>query len=544
MSSVYIDPIVPGQAVLHKTQSTADYLNKNAFYYQVLPNGQGNDFKYSGNNRIEFQVSSNSDMWDLSETHLSFNYTTTLTEGNAARQVSMRDQTRWMEGGALNVIRNIQIATTAGVVIENIQGYNKLRHIISCCNESPEFVDRVKCKRHDSMNEVYDMGYNGSELRPAILNAAAADRIGAFQDDLGVVSEQWGIVPQPVEDDYQVVNVANGVAVGAGDGLDTPADVATSLLFINRRVKKSVRADSAQNARTAEQKVTLKLQSGFFENKNWFPLLLTKGIVITIELEQPEFCFTTGVNPQAANGMSVDYTIYRPKLFCRMITPTQSLVEQYVKAMKDNKLNYTFGTYDRVLYQNPAGSSGNISFQLPVSRRSISHTLTVVQNARKNALDRTTGNLNSYNYGHRYLRANMTSIQWQQGSDLYPISGPVEIDRYNARPMELLLTTFGKNGVEESMRFKPYEFQARNVDSGNANECHKLILGYRFSRDFSPFTGVDTSSGNFIQMNFVQSAAYQVNPGAGLANQPLYIYTYVGYDAIMSITNAGIIVRK
>ena len=531
MASLKIDPIAPGQAVLHKVQTTDDFLTNNSFMYQVLPNGQGTSYSYSGNSRIQFDLTSNSDMVDFSETHLMFNYTTTLTEGNAARQVGMRDQARWLEGGAVNVIRNIQIQSLAGgTLIENIQGYNKLQHIISCVTEEPNFIDRVKCKRHDSMNEVYDVGFNGSELRPVWSNSTSFGGARPTDGDFGVTPEAWGVVLQPSNDDYKVVNTN-------ADG----ADLAAMIALLNARTKKSVRAESFQQARTASQRCTLKLNTGLFKNKEWFPLLLTKGISIIIELEAPEFVCQTGVNPQADNGMSVDYSISTPKLYCRLVTPSQSLVEQYVKAMNNDNLNYQFGTYDRVLTQIPAGSAGNISFQLPVSRRSISHTISVIQNPRKNALNRTTSaSLNSYNYPHRYINGNMTSVQWQCGSQLYPISGVVEIDRYNARPMELLLTTFGLNGEQAAMRMKPYEFQCRNTDSGNADNAHKLILAYRFSKDYSPFTGLDTSNGNYIQMNLTSSGAYQI----AAANQPLYVYSYVGYDSVLSITKNGLIVRR
>jgi hypothetical protein len=523
-SSVFIEPLVPGPAVLHKTQSSGDFINKNAFMTQILPNGQGTDFSFSGNNQITFQVSSNTDFWDLNETHLSFEYTTTATSGGGT-EAATRDQFRWCEGGALNVIKNMRIETTSGVVIENYQGYNKLRHILSCVNEEPEFVDRVKCKRHDSMNEVFDVGYSGNELRPVVLNAAAADGIGmALQTADGVTSGRYGLILQPVNDNFAVVNQAGA-----------PADEAAVRTMYNTTtaVKKSVRADSAQQAIAAAQRCSMKLDSGFMSQQTWFPLMLTKGLQIVIELENPAFCFTsTAVT--GANAQSFGYTLLRPKLYCRMVTPSASLVEQYTKAMNDGKLNYTFGSYDRSLYQHPAGVV-NASFQVPVSRRSISHTLSVIQNPRKNVVSNADDNTNTFRYGHRYIKANATSVQWQQGSDLYPISGAVELDRYMVRPYELLLEVFGKNGIQEPMRMRPYELQARNVDSGNANESHKLILGYRFSRDFSPFTGIDTSSGNFIQLNIQQSVAYAT---------ALYIYTYVGYDAILSITKSGVIVRK
>ena len=522
MSSVEIVSTAPSGMVIPRLVSTSKHILKNVRYHRVPADSLVN-YSYSGNNRISFTIASTDSFWDPSESFLQFEYTTACT-GTGASTTNFRGTAaagvnelglagHWSKGGVNSVIRALTVETQSGVLVENINNYNKLFGIVSSATESRQWVDLVGGRYHDSSNNQFE----GDGLTYEDVKATDLDATSLSGGTRGVV--------------LQFQNATN--------------DAALANVIAGRPLYRASRAYAGANGASSQQ-VCVKLMSGFL-NLSFVPLqYIRQGIRIHLDLENPELALVLGTQPTNAD-VRMNYTITNPIMYCRFIMPDASIKQQYDKALQNGLLNFEFDSFAYSGYQHN-GANGTLQYTIPVSKRSVKNVFVVAQNRRANAQAVTTDAFSSSNYDlNTYIRANITSYRFQHASDYYPslpitiASGGTSIS--NASALEALLQCFGKStSVYDKVRFKPSEWNSISSDSGNNNECQSLIMSFPLARDIgSEFTGLDTSNSNQLIVELVCAGGqYQINA----VNENIYLHNFVQYNNILSITPLGVVIRS
>jgi hypothetical protein len=138
MSSVEVKTIRPIQSMVPMPVSTSKHILKRRST-EILPNEQ-NEFTYTGNDRIIFNLSSSTELLNTLESYIKLKVTTT---GNDARHFD--------EGGVHSLFKTIELRTQNGTLIQRYERYNRWYAIKSNLYHSADYIQYHGAAEGDSL---------------------------------------------------------------------------------------------------------------------------------------------------------------------------------------------------------------------------------------------------------------------------------------------------------------------------------------------------------------------------------------------------------
>lgn len=284
------------------------------------------------------------------------------------------------------------------------------------------------------------------------------------------------------------------------------------------------------------QEFTMKIPLGFLNMNQYIPLMLIKqGLQLIFELDRPEFAQNS--HGDIAGALVSDITLSNVRYVASMITPDETVVQQYISKYSTDGLNYTFESWRhrRKTIDQAESSGASLSYQFGV--RSARAVFSVIQSALLS--DSASSAAQDYDSISTFLSTGIQKYQYRSGAEEYPYH---EVDLSDGRHSEaydqlmLAVNQFGSK-IHET-RFLPYQWGKNNTVNGVANESTKLILAADLSRANSPWSGLDLSINNLdleLEFNAVSNATF--------GNR--VVHTYVLHDVMLSLSqDQGVVVRK
>ncbi len=283
---------------------------------------------------------------------------------------------------------------------------------------------------------------------------------------------------------------------------------------------------------------TMKIPLGFLNMLQYIPLMLIRqGLQLVLELDRPEFVMNShgAVNPPVPLASSV--TLTNVRYVANMITPDESVMQEYLKKYNEDGINYTFQSWRhrRRAVAALENSASNLSLQFGI--RSARAVFAVIQSA----LLSDTASPASQNYGSlsTFLSTGVISYQFSSGSEEYPNHEVKLTDgHHNEAYAELMLAVNQYGSKLHQSRFLPYQFGKFNTVATVAGESTSLIMAADLSRSNSPWSGLDLSINNLdIELRFNAVS----NPIFGNRNVNIWVL----HDVMVSISQQnGVVVRK
>ena len=523
-----------------------------------VPSHINGSYSYTGNSRIEFDLNSPSDFINFQESYFRCDLSTDLSFEGAdctSRYLS--------EGGINSLFREVRLETQGGVLIDRIIRYNKFYSMMSGILHSKEFVDTHLQASGDSV-DIQPKGKGLSVFKTSSGSSFAYDHTGGAAERLltGTGSDflnqvNVGDIVLLIDNDGTNYTVSVSAVLSATtltiDGVGT-ADFTADSMYI---VKPDEGVEPARNrvAKTDNSVVTCQLLLPFMQMEQWFPLFLVRsGLRLVIELERPEFVLAAPTDVVSSGFTGASYSISKATYVAKFIKPSEALAQQYVQMYKQQGLSYHIISYEHRMNVVSAGSVGVQNLRLQVNGRSARHLLSFIQDERAETVTSATVNSGKSTFTcdsvAQKIKANLAEWQVEVGSERYPQSSPMDVTSVdNAEILTELEKTMGIYGlgvtshrwspsewVEVQSKYKEFE---QGAYDGKADST-RLILPANFSRDDSPWSGIDVTLHSInVLPNF--DAAYQLSDmdGSNGVDKPLYVHSFVGLDKVIMLSESG-----
>lgn len=496
--SIQVKANVPIQAMTQsEVRSTSKHILRRRMV-SILPSSQV-DYSYSGNNEIKFVISSGSDLWDPSNSYIRADMTCALNLDGSD------DTTKALAtGGIHSCFDQIEISTSVGAVIERIEEYGRLYALLSQMTQSAEVVDRNEAVAGDSTK--FKSYVPEGELTDAFADTAST--VG------GVANAEY----------RTVVSSAIGAA-GSGDS--GSAQVAPT---------------RKKTANTASITLCFRPLLSFLSTGQFIPLSLIRGgLIVKLRMARPVNALQSNQVYTGAGFTGANVTLSNVRYVCDFVTPSEELTSMLVSKYNSTGLTYPILTYRHFMDVN-SSASGTIARQLYANLRSARFVVQRIQPASLNTdTNSATDVLNSYEFDSMGtgVKANMSEYQFQSGSYQFP---QFKVDVSDIGQWESYVHLQQSLGVYGdamlSKRFEPYEWTETNSIFG-LTESKTFAIGENLSRDASILTGLDLST-TPLEYNQTFDAVFQINS----ANADRYCHTWIGADALVSISSSGVIIRS
>lgn len=547
---INVMPIVPHEMVLNQLKSTSAHILRKR-QVEILPNEQTN-FTFEGNNRIIFNISSSTEFLSGMDSYLKLKFKHTPDPNYPDSALA--------EGGAHSLFRSLEIRLTNGTLIERIDNYNTLYAIMSNATHDRDHVEWIEAAAGDSVSskefvdpyDIVDREFDIEELT-GVLSFNAANTLlstaGNFTD-FAVGNVLRFTIADNVNNAQRIIErtiltITDDDNLTFVDPIQGWVDANTFTVLNGLYIK-----DANLNYIIPQRKLvmsgdeytlSLKLMCGFLQSKTYLPLLFMKsGIQIVLELERPIFTVVSNKD-YAVDNYKGSYTISEPRFMATMITPDDTVIQQYKQKYMEDGLHYDFMSYKHRLNIQSQGGSGSYTSNINFGVRSARVVFSVIKSPYSESTFQETNNYDSIS---TFLNTGLESYQYKSGAEEYPQRSVKCNDQIKTEAFQqLMLSTNQQGGTIWNVRFLPKQWRDGNQLSFG-QDSSKFIVSTRLDRDNSVFTGLDLSI-NPLDLEFVFNKVFTGFKN-GTAAQVLdrYIHTYVGYDVLVSISDAGVQVRS
>jgi len=534
--------------------TTADKFVLNAKHVEIPARING-DFTYSGNSRVEFDVNSPSDFINFLESYIRLDLTTDLSLEGA------NCSTRYLsEGGMHSLFREVRVETQGGVLIDRVQRYNKWYAMMSGIMHSKDFVDTHLQSAGDSVDiETYGntslwKEVSGTAFSFDFAGGAAAQLITGtgsdFLNDVHVGDMAIFVDKNLISYTTIVTSVLSATTITV-DGL-AGADVANlEDMYI---VRKDTGVDPARKriANTDNSSLTGQLLLPFLQMDSYFPLFLVRsGIRIILELERPEFVLCAPQAVVSAGYTAAAYTVSNPYYVAKFIKPSEALAQQYIQMFKQSGISYHMISYDHQMNVISSGQTGIQNLRIQGRGRSARHVLSFIQDLRAETVTAATANAGQSTFTAdciaQRIKANLSEWHVEVGSERYPHASPVDTTSSdNSELLSILEKCMGVYGLSlTSHRWKPEEWvevavgykEFEQGTYGGRADSQRLVLAADFSRDPSPWSGMDVTLHSInLLPNFDATYALTDLDGSNSTNSALYFHTFIGKDSVVMLS--------
>ena len=549
--SLNLKPKLPSKAVVEPIM-TADRSILSVRNAEV-PSQINGTYSYSTNSRIEFDLNSPSEFIDFANSYMRFNLSTTLNlEGSDCSAKYLA------EGGAHALFREVRLETQSGTLIDRIQRYNKFYSTMSSIFHPKDFVDSHLQQAGDSV-DVECKGDSQPNYKPL---GGTAFTIAAGGADLTATGAADFINEVDIGDLLYFVD-DDGVTISAKVSAIASATALTLALGVAGTYNSAyvVKADAGYDparkrvANTSGSQLCCKLLLPFFQRDEYFPLFLVRsGLKVIIELERPEYVLCAPKNVISTGFSGADYSLSNVNFVAPFVQPADTLREAYISMFKQSGITMSLISYEHRLNNVSAGNVGTQNLRMNVNARSVKHLLTFVQDPRAETVRSATENAGKSTYTadciSQRLKAGITKWQVEIGSHRYPQSSPMDVQSGdNSELLAELEKTLSIYDVSTSHRWKPYEWVDVAVPykpfeqgaTNGKNSATKVIFPADFSRDSSPFSGVDATL-HSINVQPEIGTAYQLTDMDGTSNpvnSELFVHSFIGLDKIVILSESG-----
>lgn len=281
---------------------------------------------------------------------------------------------------------------------------------------------------------------------------------------------------------------------------------------------------------------SMKLPLGFLNMLQYIPLMLIRqGLQLVLELDRPEFVMNShGV---VAGALVSTVTLTNIRYVANMITPDESIVQEYLTQYNGDGINYTFQSWRHRRRAVPASESSSSNLSLQFGIRSARAVFAVIQSALLS--DTVSNAAQDYDSISTFLSTGVTSYQYTSGAEEYPNHEIDLTDGHHSEAYDELMLAVNQYGSKlHQSRFLPYQYGKFNTVAGVAGESTALIMAADLSRANSPWSGLDLSINNLdleLRFNAVSNATF------GNRNVNIWVL----HDVMVSISQQnGVIVRK
>ena len=546
--SIKVESHIPSSAIVPDLASSSKHV-LDARMVEIPANVNGT-YSYSTNSRIEFNIASPSDFMDFLNSYIRMDVTTDLTY-EAVDAVNRY----WAEGGAHAMFRSVSIETAGGVLIQKIDRYNKWVNIMSHATQSPDYVDSHLSREGDSV-DMERVGRGLSANRPASGSAFAFDFTGGAAAQLitGTASNFYAELQVGDICTFLDLNLISAVGVCTSvlstltatfDGL-SGADATYQSMYITRP-DEGVDPARKRLANTDNSVVCFQLLAPFMQMQEWFPLFLLRGgLKIVLDLERPEYVIASPNAVISTGFTAANIQLSNLTYVCRMIRPDPSLANSYLASYKQNGLVYHFIGSRHQMDVISAGQTGTQNLKMSAGVRSARNILCKVQDLRAETVTAATADAGQSTFTcdsiAQGIKANLNEWQVESGSHRYPQSRPIDTTSIdNSELLAELEHCFASMGSPLAVhRFKTSEWQEvavpyKEFEQGDYDgrvDSQRLIISANFSRDLSPFAGLDATL-NPIMISPAFDAAYaltDMDGSSNSANSALYFHSFLQYD--------------
>lgn len=324
--------------------------------------------------------------------------------------------------------------------------------------------------------------------------------------------------------------------------------------------------------------ICMQPMSSFLQDDVLFPLaFIRSGIQVSFELDRPYRSVVLAPVPPAdatnAPEATIAVSVENPVYVLDMVTPSNDLFELYKDVFMSDGLKYPFM---RFTTYNESCTNGvqQKTIQIHSAGRSARTCFLQVQDDRAETLQQGVPvGYDSYSADciAQGLKAGLAKLQLRSGSDLFPLTGPLnvtndcsEVHVQNQRALNQLgrinsgargfpyeRQALSYNPVSIDNLYAPWEksgFQAAVDDPATdlsiIGETLRLYYVVDLSRDSSLLSGLDLSLNNLtIEMTFDTAYVKSTLQTAGLISttpSDRYITAFVAGDAILSISNKAV----
>ena len=561
--SISVPAVLPVQAVVPSLSSTSKHILMRTM--TEVPASSQTSFSFTGNNQIEFIINSPSSMWDCLNSFIRFQVTCSLTNNG------VESRNKYIsEGGAHALFQEIRLETVSGVLLQRIDRYNRLYAMMSNLQHSRDFVEHSLIRAGDSLGYQSSLPLDANpipyRLTGTRFNISAATQLDGT-DTLFTSEVQVGdliYLNDNVAANRQVVRVTAVVSdIQLTINQSTVFDyTAANLGTATRTRAASYDSQRKRMANTAQYEVCMQPMLPLLLQGNWLPLQLMRGgIRIILTLADPVQCLAT-TDTATGTGFAANYTIINPFYVCSFVQVDEFLSRQYLDMFRSTGISYQYAGYNYFLNQQAAGG-GTFVYQLQPNSRSARTLYTLIQDQRANITSSATvsAGLSSFNCDSisQGLKMGLTQYQIRSGSEVFPYSKPLVTTQ--ADNNEILIVNdeaMARLGsIIFSRRPKPSDLQnfrneADQFDQGQLGgraEPRRLGIAVSLTRDTgSGLSGLDLSLAPLIcEFNF--AGPYNLNTdmsvtGGVQVSSPRFIHNWVEADQVLTLSEAGIIVRS
>jgi len=548
---------IPSKAIVQPITTSDKFIlhKKNV----EIPSHINGDYSYTGNSRIEFDINSPSDFIDFQNSYFRCDLTTDLLLEGAdcsSRYLS--------EGGINALIRECRLESQGGVLIDRVQRYNKWYAMMSSILHPKDYVDANLQAAGDSV-AIEATGQNLSSFKIATGSAFVYDDTAGASEQLmtGTASDflnevKVGDVVVFVDNDGAsytgVVSVLTSATTLNVSGVGTTDFTANSMYIV--RKDEGVEPARQRIANTDSSVVSTKLMLPFMSDmESYFPLFLVRsGLRLIIELERPEFVLAAPQEVISAGYTGASYTISNANYVASFVKPSEALASQFVNLYKQSGLSFHHVGYEHRMNVISGNSIGTQNLRLQVNGRSARHLLGFIQDIRGETVSSATASAGKSTFTcdsiSQRIKGGLSEYQVEIGSERYPQSSPLDVSSAdNAEVLVELEKTLGIFGLPVPHRWQPSEWidapspykEFEQGQTGGRAQASRLILPANFSRDSSPWCGVDSTLHSINVMPNIASA-YALTDMDGSSNSvesALYFHSFVGLDRVVMLSEAS-----
>lgn len=557
--------LVPGRAPegSYKKPMSFDTVVKSRRKVKIDPINQ-TSYSYAVNRNIRFQFGAAKNAFDLFASYFCFTLQTTGTTDG-----SVEDLRRYLaSGGAHCLIKRFLITTMAGTPIEFKDYYHSQVAFFSKLYQSPDILDGVMFPEGNSLGkENYNLpqlGLDGYSYKlKGEVNGASTITYTAADDNVltsTITMNNHALATELVPgDEILIRSVASGANCPIYKGIVNTITAASHIFTVSPALGVTIpdnatvwrkplppRVAMCSPANTSGTKLYMKPFMGLFMMDTYFPLWLTDGIIIDIELETPDKCIILSDRYALSASATNSFTITNPHFYVQSIEyddVTQAAWEEQWRSGEGLMFHMRNYVYDQSIRGNGATA---ITVPINVEALSLKAIYAFIQSPREwtNAPDTSRVTATQAIDPHaRYYDAGLKHYQYRQGSNLYPpapvYTNEANIDGPMVEAWAELLEAMGVMYMQHRMSIPFAKWWKQNpstADAGITTEAavssHNCIMAANFSAYDGPFGGLFTRNNRYIYLDMVFSDAFDYS---GDVTDSRYLRYIIERDCILQI---------
>jgi hypothetical protein len=533
-----IKTVVPTELEIQQQESASDMIVSRRLH-EFLPESLSS-YSFASNRYMRFLLNSADSFIDGPQSYLRGKLTTTLTNATATLQVRLREQAFFDVGGIHSAIRALRIRLNSGVVLDEINHYNKFYAQMRRYMMSKDHLDAFEsCGSLDSVEE-YKV--QESALRPltytdlvftaatGVLTLTGGNAVNEISvGDVIVLQAAIVGASDRIDSHHVVLSVASATSIvlTSGGALNTAGANHNAYLIKNSDAPRN----SAATTQSTEIVFNMRALSGLLQLEKYLPLMFMKNLEIEFELEDPNLCMVSGCSGAA---MVQSYTIADPRYVASLVQPSEALRKHFLDMYNGPGIPLHFIGFQHNQKSLSAASVQNVN--IPCRVRSARSIITARYYPNSDEVNATyTPNYKSISNA---VKCGTTYYEFRIGSQRYPEYGRSNVAGLTSgENMALSRQALGiHDGIEAGASLSRDDYFARqnigDVDSAGVDvtgDSRAFLVAVRCDK-YSDYSGIDIQN-NDLNLEFDCNNA-----------TALYLHSWIAHDKLLKVSSDGTVV--